>query len=414
VATGYIPLPQYRAPSPFDFSGLNQGIEAVGQKLEKNRLLQQQKDIGSAIQSGGYGDGADAAFAQGNVSLGTQLAGVEQSDEDRDFNRNRLLASDKRAAAAEGRSTELHGLNVQKTQEDLRSGLIARTAGIAQRIRNETDPQRKATLVQSFVNAHPKLKTQLDAYNFDPANPDPTLDMIIAEAQGLTQPKASEYKTFKPDQGIYRAGPQGLEVVREPQIGASAGKPPSGYRYSQDGQSLEAIPGGPATKLGGDMVGRVAALQTAKENFDAVREFYLGGTREDGTVVEGQGTMDRINQLANRGTAGRVERNVSLAIEAALRAMTGAAAPESEVQNYVNIFGPSALDTPATIKDKLDRLESFMANVEANIAQGRGTSPGAPSPTGGASPFPEYPNARQAQDGNWYVEQNGQYFRIDQ
>lgn len=216
MATGYIPLPQYRAPSPFDFSGLNQGIEAVGQKLEKNRLLDQSKQIGSAIQSGGYGDGADAAFSQGNISLGTQLAGAEQAGEDRDFNRNRLLASDKRAAAAEGRSTELHGLNVQKTQEDLRSSLIARTAGIAQRIRNETDPQRKATLVQSFVNAHPKLKTQLDAYNFDPANPDPTLDMIISEAQGLTQPKASEYKTFKQGQGIYRAGPQGMEVIREP------------------------------------------------------------------------------------------------------------------------------------------------------------------------------------------------------
>src|SRR5690606_12546456 len=96
------------------------------------------------------------------------------------------LASDKRSAAADARSQELHGLNVQKTQEDLRSSLISRTAGIAQTIRNETDPQRKAALVQAFANAHPKLKTQLDAYNFDPANPDPTLDMIIAEARGIS------------------------------------------------------------------------------------------------------------------------------------------------------------------------------------------------------------------------------------
>src|SRR5690606_34460169 len=217
MASYYVPLPRYDpGPQGIDFSPLSRGFEAVGQKLEKNRLLQQQKDIVSAIQSGGYGDGADAAFSQGNISLGTQLAGVEQSDEDRDFNRNRLLASDKRAAAAEGRSSELHGLKLQQAQEDLRSNLIARTAGIAQRIRNETDPQRKSALVQAFTNAHPKLKTQLDAYNFDPANPDPTLDMIIAEAQGLTQPKASEYKTYKAGEGIYRAGPQGVEVIREP------------------------------------------------------------------------------------------------------------------------------------------------------------------------------------------------------
>jgi hypothetical protein len=201
-------LPDFRAPGPLDFSGLKQSIAGLGEQFKENRLLQQQKDIGSAIQSGGYGDGADAAFAQGNLSLGTQLAGVEQADEDRDFNRNRLLASDKRTAAADARSTELHGLNVQKTQEDLRSSLISRTAGIAQRIRNETDPQRKSALVQSFVNAHPKLKTQLDAYGFDPANPDPTLDMIIAEAQGMTGPSAP----IKVGNDLVQQGPDGQYV----------------------------------------------------------------------------------------------------------------------------------------------------------------------------------------------------------
>jgi hypothetical protein len=374
MATGYVRLPDFRAPSPFDFSGLDQGIDALGQRFEKNRLLDQSKQIGSAIQSGGYGDGADAAFAQGNVSLGTQLAGVEQSDEDRDFNRNRLMTQDRRAAGADARSQELHGLNVQSTRDDIQTKLTGRVAGVAQMIRNEADPERKAMMTQTFLNANPRMKQLLESYGFDANNPDATYDMIIAEARGMTDPKASEYKTFKPDEGIYRAGPQGLDVVREPQVGAGGGKPPSGYRYAQDGQALEAIPGGPATKLGGDMVGRVAALQTAKENFAAVRQFY-----------EGQGTGDRINQLANRGKAGQIERNVSLAIEAALRAMTGAAAPESEVANYLNIFGPSELDTPATIKDKLDRLESFMANVEANIAQGRGASPGAPPPPSGAS-----------------------------
>jgi hypothetical protein len=403
MASGFVNLPAFRAPGPLNFSGLNEGIEVLGQGFKENRLLDQSKQIGSAIQSGGYGDGADAAFAQGNISLGTQLAGVEQSDEDRDFNRNRLMTQDRRAAGADARSQELHGLNVQSTRDDIQTKLTGRVAGVAQMIRNEQDPQRKAMMTQTFLNANPRMKQLLESYGFDANNPDATYDMIIAEARGMTEPKASEYKTFKPDEGIYRAGPQGLDVVREPQAGASSGKPPSGYRYAQDGQALEAIPGGPATKLPGDMAGRVAALQTAKESFADVRNFY-----------EGQDWGDRASQLINSGSAGRVERNVRLAIEAALRAMTGAAAPESEVENYLNIFGPSALDTQATIKDKLDRLQSFMANVEANIAQGRSSAPGAPAQQVQPSPFPDYPNARQAQDGNWYVEQNGQYFRIDQ
>lgn len=187
MASYYVPLPRYDpGPQGIDFSPLSRGFEAVGQKLEKNRLLQQSKDIGAALTEGGYGGAADKAFALGDLNTGLSLAQAEGSQEDREFNRNRLLASDRRAAAAEGRSSELHGLNVQKAQEDLRTNLINRTAGIAQTIRNETDPQRKSALVQAFVNAHPKLKTQLDAYNFDPANPDPTLDMIIAEAQGLS------------------------------------------------------------------------------------------------------------------------------------------------------------------------------------------------------------------------------------
>jgi hypothetical protein len=277
-----------------------------------------------------------------------------------------MTAQDSRAAAADARSQESHGLSMTSTRDDIQTKLTGRVAGVVQMIRNEPDPERKAMMTQTFLNANPRMKQLLESYGFDANNPDATYDMIIAEAKGLTDPKANEYKTFKPDEGIYRAGPQGLDVVREPQVGAGGGKPPSGYRYAQDGQALEAIPGGPATKLPGDMAGRVAALQTAKESFADVRNFY-----------EGQDWGDRASQLINSGNAGRVERNVRLAIEAALRAMTGAAAPESEVENYLNIFGPSALDTQATIKDKLDRLQSFMGNVEANIAQGRSSAPGA-------------------------------------
>jgi hypothetical protein len=372
---GYIPLPQFRAPGPLNFSGLNAGIDAVGEKLEQNRLLEQNKAIGSAIQADGYGGGADAAFAQGNLSVGGQLAGLESADEDRDFNRNRLLAQDARSAASDARSKELHGLKLQEAKSGIRDRLVKNVAGIAQMIRSEADPSRKAQMVQALISSNPRMGQELSNLGFDPANPDGAMDMILAEARGLPVAGKDQFAFTKYGVGNKRTGE--LQPYPGGASAATTTKPPSGYRYSQDGSSLEAIPGGPATKLPGDMAGRMAALQTAKESFGQVREFY-----------KGQGTMDRVNQLANRGKAGQVERNVSLAIEVALRAMTGAAAPDSEVKNYLNIFGPSALDTPATIEDKLDRLQSFLTNVEANITQGRSTGGEPTQPPAQQSPTP--------------------------
>jgi hypothetical protein len=396
MASGYVNLPAFRAPGPLDFGGLNEGIDALGQGFEKNRLLDQSKQIGSAIQSGDYSGGAKAAFGFGDLNTGLNLANTQRQIEQDAFNRNRLMTQDRRAAGADARSQELHGLNVQSTRDDIQTKLTGRVAGVAQMIRNEPDPERKAMMTQTFLNANPRMKQLLESYGFDANNPDATYDMIIAEAKGLTGTDKPQYEFTKYGVGNKNTG----EVQPYAQgVGATAEDAPSGYRYAQDGQALEAIPGGPATKLPGDMAGRVAALQTAKESFADVRNFY-----------EGQDWGDRASQLINSGSAGRVERNVRLAIEAALRAMTGAAAPESEVENYLNIFGPSALDTQATIKDKLDRLQSFMGNVEANIAQGRSAAPGAPPPASGGNASGR-PRATNPQTGEVveFNEQTGQW-----
>lgn len=152
------------------------------------------------------------------------------------------------------------------------------------------------------------------------------------------------------------------------------GKPPSGYNWNEDG-SLSAIPGGPATKIPAADAAKIAALQTAEKSFEDAKSFY-----------EKSDFVDRGNQMLNRGKAGRAERTVRLAVESALRAMTGAAAPDSEVESYMNLFGPSAWDTPATARDKLDRLQDFLANLRANIEQGRGPALGAPTQVDGMPP----------------------------
>lgn len=148
-------------------------------------------------------------------------------------------------------------------------------------------------------------------------------------------------------------------------------KAPSGYRYAPDGTTLEAIPGGPATRLPAGDAAKIAALQTAETSFEAAKDFY-----------KDPGIVDRVNQMLNRGDAGRAERTVRLAVESGLRAMTGAAAPQEEVDQYMNLFGPSAWDTSKTAEDKLVRLQSFLGNLRANIEQGRGAAAGAGAPPG--------------------------------
>lgn len=52
MAIGYVPLASFKAPGSLDFSGLNEGLDVLGKSIERNRLLQEQKEIGKALQSG--------------------------------------------------------------------------------------------------------------------------------------------------------------------------------------------------------------------------------------------------------------------------------------------------------------------------------------------------------------------------
>lgn len=193
MASGYVNLPAFRAPGPVDFSPISQGIDQLGRKIEQNRLLDQQKQIGAALQSGDYGVGANKAFEYGDLNTGLKLQGAQRDIENQKYTRQRQAAADQRAAARDSRTASSYA-------DEQRSKLINRVAGIAQKIRGETDPERKAVMVQGLMGAHPKLAEQLNAYGFDAANPDPTFDMIIAEAQGLTKSNA--------DDAVYGTTPQ--------------------------------------------------------------------------------------------------------------------------------------------------------------------------------------------------------------
>lgn len=327
---------------------------------------QDSRNIPAAPPQGGmnYANAANVAFGQGNLDIGMQLANAQRAEQEAAYNRQRQGVADQRAA-------ETHELGMEDTQDQMRNRLVDRMAGVAQSIRNEADPQRKDMMVRKLFTANPRLRQTLIQYGFDPRNPDPTMDMIIAEARGFQAPTKRDFIVAKP--GDVVLDPVTQQPVYTAPARPNAGvKPPAGYRYAQDGETLEAIPGGPATKIPSGDAAKLAALQTAERSFEDAKKFY-----------QNSDFLDRGNQILNRGNAGRAERTVRLAVESALRAMTGAAAPDSEVESYMNLFGPTAWDTAKTAADKLARLESFLANVRANMEQGRGPVAGAPSPATG-------------------------------
>jgi hypothetical protein len=183
---------------------------------------------------------------------------------------------------------------------------------------------------------------------------------LMLELQKLEALKASG--------GMTPAQREGLDIQRE-RLGLerekqkAGGPPPVGFRWSQGQQgALEAIPGGPATRIPAETAGRVAMIDTALSDFSTARN-----------VMEGEwGAKGAAQSVLGMGEVGRAQRQVRSLIEASLRAMTGAAAPEQEVARYMDLYMPNAADTAETARQKLDLLTSFATNAKSLITQGRG------------------------------------------
>ncbi len=233
MASYYVPLPAARAPGPLNFEPINRGLDSLGATMKENRLLQQQKDIGNALSTGGYGAAADKAFSMGDLRTGLSLTQAEASEEDRDYQRQRQAVADQRAAAAASRAAAAENRAASAFDDKRRDALVNRISGVAQLIRNEADPARKAQMMQAFAR-NPRIKSQLDSVGFDPANPDTTLDMIIAEARGLTTPKGNEYTFTKYGVGNKATGE--LTPYPEGTVRATAGNFSKTPVYGTDAQ----------------------------------------------------------------------------------------------------------------------------------------------------------------------------------
>lgn len=201
----------------------------------------------------------------------------------------------------------------------------------------------------------------------------------LAKLKELNQPYSEMGKLMydvqeglvSPDIAQAQMGKAALETqLKEAQIRATnalaqsrgqgmGAKAPSGYRYKDD-NTLEAIPGGPATKLTPESAAKIGAVEVAMKNLPKIRN-----------VMNSVNVFSAADWLRDAGAIGEAKRQVRQAVESALRAQTGAAAPETEVQRYTDLYMPRFDDTQATKQKKLDELEKFLSSTAAGMKLGR-------------------------------------------
>lgn len=150
---------------------------------------------------------------------------------------------------------------------------------------------------------------------------------------------------------------------------------PSGYMWNEPGNpsaGIKRIPGFEQT-IPGEVAGKVAQMADAKERIKNTRAIFEKDWSAGDAAKWAAGNLPVVGDVAAlSGDIGIAQRDVRVGIEAALRTMTGAAAPEQEVQRYMQMYMPTPLDTKESAKQKLDGLMSFMDKAEKIVMQGRG------------------------------------------
>lgn len=164
----------------------------------------------------------------------------------------------------------------------------------------------------------------------------------------------------------------------------SGGKAPAGYRWSANGQELEPIPGGPASKGAVATEGErkaatlVQRLQSSQQQLrDALDPTKNGDPKaaKPSILSEGLRAMKGGEVFANSLNSAqrqRVEAAQLDILDAGLTLATGAAYTREQLEGYRKSYFPQIGDDKTTIKDKEQRL---MTMIEAGRTQAGRAAP---------------------------------------
>lgn len=160
-------------------------------------------------------------------------------------------------------------------------------------------------------------------------------------------------------QGMSVTLPDGTEMSMG---GVDGGyKLPMGFRHrdpANPASGVEPVPGGPGDTMNVGDAAKAQMLQQGIRDVDAFESMLIkpGGAIDRELLVTMTGKLP--------GSTGRMAYSkVYNAIEARLRAESGAAVPDTEVKRMADRFVPSPLDNDATIRDKVQRLREFLAGA---------------------------------------------------
>jgi len=189
---------------------------------------------------------------------------------------------------------------------------------------------------------------------------------VAEESQdgGRTWKRVSEGPRYKP------ASAAGSEPVAQTTfVDAESGKPLV-FDKNTGSYRVANVEGGVAPKPGAmspEQATRAQQFETIVTNIPKIRDMVLD---KNGNIIS---KLDIANsQIGTWGTKGReIRQAVKRTVEQALRIATGAAAPDSEVASYTEMYAPQVGDTKEMIAEKFRALETFAEGTRAKFNVGR-------------------------------------------
>lgn len=157
--------------------------------------------------------------------------------------------------------------------------------------------------------------------------------------------------------------------IQQALIGGGAQQAPSGYRPTQDGSGLEAIPGGPADPankpptIAPEVAARTALTGEFLDNAASIRERIASGDMT--------GPVDFATAQIGYGQQGETRRQMLSGVDALRRGLTGAGMSQAEAGDYVERYLPAPQDNAETLLSKFDQLTEELTRYKANMEQGR-------------------------------------------
>lgn len=308
----------------------NQSAKVLQQQFEQQKFLDDQKRF--SLEYGIKKATLEEQKNQFQQSLGVQQQQLGLTARGQDIQQGLGMA---------GLGIQQQQLGLTQRGQDIQAGQFGQTFGLAAKTQ-EQDAAYKSAMLD---------------FQKDPTNPDNILKMAqIAQANRSANMPLSDRGKLQADinSGLL---PESAVAVMP--------KAPPGYRFSTAGDpssSLEAIPGGPATKLTPQNAAAASALTLAAKDL----------VQAKGMLFDADGSVNRsllVTAAGNvPGSQGREFRQtVSRALMSKLRLETGAAITNEEMERYESMFIPSPLDSTDLVRGKIQALGDFLDQAGTKI-----------------------------------------------